>query len=131
MVELYKTIKRDKITLHYIGMDMINAADTLEEVIDSYDILAKQYCLYDKKLFIEVTILPSKKEYDKFLSNELGLKNEIPTKKSEVSRSYMNNIVLLSRFAYSEETTVKYSREFYYKTIQERVKEVFETFIAI
>ena len=101
------------------------------ETDNSYNTLAGYHGLLDKKITVRVIIAPTRKDYDKLLSEELGLSTEIPSKKSEVMRVRINDILILSTFAYGQEASIKYKREEYYKGLIESMNKVFETFLSI
>ncbi len=131
MLDAYSIIKRGNSTLHYVGLDRMIVADTIEVLNNAYNTLAEYHGLQDKKIMVRVIITPSRKDYDSILSKEVNLPMEVPTKKSEVLRVHINNILLLSTFAYGQESTVEFTREEYYKSLIESMNKVFENFLAI
>ena len=131
MLDAYSIIKRGNITLHYVGLDRMIVADTIEVLNNAYNTLAEHHGLQDKKIMVRVIITPSRKDYDSILSKEVNLPMEVTTKKSEVLRVHINNILLLSTFAYGPESTVEFTREEYYKSLIESMNKVFENFLAI
>ncbi|GEM_PF-5672740 len=131
MIDLYKKIKRENITLYYVGTDMIIAGDTMEVLLNAYKTLSKYHGLDKKNLSIRVIIASTRKDYDTHLAEELRLAGKIPSKKSEVARTHINDILLLSTFAYNDEATVEYTRENYYTTLIDSMNKVFETFLSI
>lgn len=131
MIDLYKVIKRENITLHYVGADRIIAGDTMDVLINAYNTLSKYHGLSKKNISIRVIIASTKNDYDKILGGLIGLSGEVPTKKSEVARTHINDILLLSTFAYKQESTVEYTRENYYKILIDSMNKVFETFLSI
>lgn len=131
MIDNFSLIKRGNITLHYVGLDRIIAADTIDVLENSYNKLAEYHGLSNKRILVRVIIVPTRKDYDRALSEDLNLKKEVPTKKSEVIRVHINDILLLSTFAYRQESSVEYRREVYYKSLIEGMNKVFENFLAI
>lgn len=131
MLDAYSIIKRGNITLHYVGLDRMIAADTLDVLNNSYNTLAEYHDLKDKKILVRVIIAPTRKDYDSILREDVNLPKEVPTSKTEVLRVHINDILLLSTFAYGPESTVKYTREEYYKSLIESMNKVFENFLAI
>lgn len=131
MIDLYKSIKKENITLNYVGNDSVMAVDTIEVILNAYKTLSKYHGLDKKNLSVRVIIAPTRKDYDRNLSEELKLKGKISSDKSEVARTHMNNILLLSTFAYRDESTVKYTREYYYTTLIDCMNKVFESFLSI
>lgn len=131
MLDSYSIIKRGNITLHYVGMDRMIAADTIDVLENSYNTLAGYHGLQDKKVLVRVIIAPSRTDYNLALSKALNLHKEVPSKPSEVLRVHVNDILLLSTFSYGQESTVKYSKEIYYKSLIDSMNNVFENFLAI
>lgn len=131
MIEAFSIIKRDNITLHYVGLDRVIAGHTMEVLHNSYNTLAEYHGLQNKKILVRVIIVPNRRDYDKILSSVIGSSKAVPTKNSEVFRVHINDILLLSTFAYGEESSVQYTRESYYKSLIECMNKVFENFLAI
>lgn len=131
MIDAYSIVKRDNITLHYVGLDKMIAADTMEVLHNAYNTLAEYHGLQNKKILVRVIMAPSRRDYDKVLGGVLNLPKEVPTKTTEVLRVYINDILLLSTFAYGQESAVKYTRETYYKSLIDSMNKVFENFLAI
>lgn len=131
MIDGFSLIKRGNITLHYVGLDRIVATDTIDVLENSYNTLAEYHGLQNKRILVRVIIAPTRKDYDSILSKDLNLAKEVPSKKSEVLRVKINDILLLSTFAYKQESSVEYTRESYYKSLIESMNKVFENFLAI
>ena len=73
MLDAYSIIKRGNITLHYVGLDRMIVADTIEVLNNAYNTLAEHHGLQDKKIMVRVIITPSRKDYDSILSKEVNL----------------------------------------------------------
>ena len=131
MLENYKYAHKENVTVYYIGNDSRFVIEVMEGVLNSYKELEKYFQLKDREFSIRTILAMNRREYDYIGETILKLKRNSASKRSEVTITSKNDLLILSPFAYEEESTYDYEREMLQKLIYSQVVHIFNEFLSL
>ncbi len=131
MLENYKYACKENITVYYVGNDSRFVIEVMEGVLYSYKELEKYFQLKDREFSIRTILAMNRREYDYMGEAILKLKRNSASKRSEVTITSKNDLLILSPFAYEEESTYDYEGEMLQKLIYSQVVHIFNEFLSL
>jgi len=121
MLESYKYARKEKVTVYYVGNDRRFVIEVMEGVLYSYKELEKYFQLGDRKFSIRAILAMNRREYDYISKIILKLSSNNTSTRSEVAITSKNDLLILSPFAYEEESTYTYDENQLKKIIYSEV----------
>ncbi|WP_346887634.1 hypothetical protein [Clostridium sp. UBA1056] len=131
MLESYKYARKENVTVYYVGNDSRFVIEVMEGLLYSYKELEKYFQLKDRKFSIRAILAMNRREYDYIGETVLKLKRNSASKRSEVTITSKNDLLILSPFAYGEESTYDYEGEMLQKLIYSQVVHIFNEFLSL
>lgn len=131
MLENYRYVRNENITVYYIGNDMRFVVEVKEGILYAYKELENYFHLMDKKFSIRAIIAMNRREYNYISKMILKLRGNNGSKKKQVAVTSKNDLLLLSPFAYEEETTYTYNENQFKKIIYGQVVHMFHEFLSL
>lgn len=131
MLESYRYARRENVTVCYTGNDRRFVAEIMEEVLYAYKDLKEYFQLGDKEFSIRVILAMSRREYDYICKEVLKVRKNEKSKKNEVAIVSKNDLLILSPFAYEDESTYIYERKKLQKIIYNQVVNIFNEFLSL
>lgn len=131
MLESYRYVQNENITVYYIGNDMRFVVEVKEEILYAYKELENYFHLIDKGFSIRAIIAMNRREYNYISKMILKLRGNNESKKSQVAITSKNDLLILSPFAYEEESTYTYDEYKLKKVIYSQVVHIFHEFLSL
>jgi len=131
MLESYKYARKENVTVYYVGNDRRFVIEVMEGVLYSYKELEKYFQLGDRKFSIRAILAMNRREYDYISKIILKLSCNNTSKRSEVAITSKNDLLILSPFAYEEESTYTYDENQLKKIIYSQVVHIFHEFLSL
>lgn len=131
MLESYRYVQNENITVYYIGNDMRFVVEVKEGILYAYKELENYFHLIDKGFSIRAIIAMNRREYNYISKMILKLRGNNESKKSQVSITSKNDLLILSPFAYEEESTYTYDEYKLKKVIYSQVVHIFNEFLSL
>ena len=131
MLESYRYVQNENITVYYIGNDSRFVVEIKEGIIDACKELEEYFQLGDRKFSIRAILAMNRREYDYMSKIILKLSSNNTSKRSEVAITSKNDLLILSPFAYEEESTYTYDDNQLKKIIYSQVVHIFHEFLSL
>jgi hypothetical protein len=131
MLESYRYAQRESVTIYYVGNDRRFVSEVLEGVLYAYKELEKYFQLEDRKFSIRAILVMNRREYDCMSKMVLNLKRNSESKRNEVIITSKNDLLILSPFAYREDSIYDYENKKFEKLIYSQIVHIFHEFLSL